>query len=384
MIKKRIIDSFEQEFAAYIGTKYAIGTSMGRTALFAVLKAIGVEENDEIIMPAYICEVVPNSVLKLNGVPIFVDINLTDYHISLSHLQSLINSKTKAIIINHIFGYPEDVDAIKEIIDKYEQKIFLIEDAAHALGAEYKGRKVGNLGDAAIFSFSKKLITIGGGAITTNNSLIAENIKKIVYASKDLHLINKIFFGILSYIDRSRINSKLSQKLMKFLEDFPKKFSLITKSYKEGLKIPNELMISPVQAFFILWQLKKIDEINKKCNSYQNVLDISLKECKKIDILKNDKEDSHHVCSWYIIIFNDEKLMKNVTYNLRQNNVFLSKFWEIPLIEQNGQYRQSVTDVPNSVKIARKTSVFKMSPNLSNNSITIISQKLIEELTKST
>lgn len=156
MIQKKLVESFEEEFAAYIGTKYAIGTSMGRTALFVILKAIGLEENDEVIIPAYICEVVPNSVVKLKGVPIFVDINLENYHISLFHLQSLINIKTKAIIIDHIFGYPEEIDAIKEIIKKSGQKIFLIEDAAHALGAEYKNHKVGSLGDIGFFQFYKK------------------------------------------------------------------------------------------------------------------------------------------------------------------------------------------------------------------------------------
>ena len=178
MIKEKFVHQFERSLAAYLGIKNVIGTSMGRTALYAVLKAIDIKENDEVIIPAYICEVVPNAIIKLGGTPVFVDINENNYHISLSHLESLINEKTRAIIINHPFGVPEKIDEIVEIINKQPGKIFLIEDAAQALGAEYKGKKIGSFGDAAIFSLWKNMINIGGGAVVTNNQAIEEFVRK--------------------------------------------------------------------------------------------------------------------------------------------------------------------------------------------------------------
>lgn len=365
MIQKRIIDSFEEEFAAYIGTKYAIGTSMGRTALFAVLNAIGVEENDEIIMPAYICEVVPNSVLKLKGVPIFVDINLTDYHISVSHLQTLINSRTKAIIIDHIFGYPEDVDVIKEIIDKSGQKIFLIEDAAHALGADYKGKKVGSLCDVAIFSLSKNMFNFGGGAITTNNDIIARKAKEFVINSTGLSFINQVFFGMFSYFDRRKVNSKLFNRLMELLEFISKKFQFGRKDYDQSLKIPATFSMSKLQAFVFLYQLKKMNYTNAKMIDNQAILDKMLCNFNSIDILSSKIENSKHVCTWYVIRIKDPEVHQRLTGYCKKSNVFLSTFWDPLCSIQLYNKIQTCKDVPNSLTQSKCTLIFKMNPCLS-------------------
>lgn len=362
MFQKKIIDLFEQEFAAYIGTEYAIGTSMGRTALFAVLKAIGVKEKDEIIMPAYICEVVPNSVLRLKAVPIFVDINLMDYHISLPNLRTLINSRTKAIIIDHIFGYPEDVDAIKEIINRSGYKIFLIEDAAHALGASYKGKKTGSMGDAAIFSLTKNLVNIGGGVVTTNDSCIARSVKFIVNRSDEISLSYKIFFGMLSFFDKNRVTSKFSDRCMHLLETLPLKIQFFTKGYQQSQKIPTSMKMSKLQAYFSLHQIKKIDLTNEQRYKNKTALDYYFNQCNEIKVIKEDLCLVKPICTWYVMRIPSSVSINKILITCKKRGIYLSKFWIPPIIQNNKNFIQKSEDIPNTVASAKSTLVFKLNP----------------------
>lgn len=359
------IESFETKLADYLGVEYVVGTSMGRTALFALLKAINLEKDDEVIVPAYICEVVPNAVLKAGGIPIFVDTNSDGYHISLPHLESLISEKTKAIIINHIFGYPEDVDKIKAIIERTHRKIYLIEDVAHALGAEYMERKVGSIGDAAMFSFTKNMVNAGGGAIATNDPVIAANARRFVKCSVNISFLNKLFFGMLSFFEMGRVSSRINNLFMDILETLPEKLQFLTKEYTNALKIPDDMGISRKQACIASLQLNKLDVLNEQRNHNQNILDNLLKNSQQIDILKPYVKNAKHVCTWYVIRIKEPKVKDKIINLCRNNHVYLSRFWDPIPVQQNGSYKQSPADVPNAMDNARSTVVFKMNPNVS-------------------
>jgi len=371
------IESFEARLADYLGVEYVVGTSMGRTALFALLKAINLEKDDEVIVPAYICEVVPNTVLKAGGIPIFVDTNSDDYHISLPHLELLISKKTKAIIINHIFGYPEDVDKIKVIIERTHRKISLIEDVAHALGAEYGGHKVGNLGDAAIFSFTKNMVNVGGGAIATNDLVIATNARRLVKGSMNISPLNQLFFGVLSFFEMGRVGSRINNLFMSILETLPKKLQFLTKEHTNALKIPGGMIISRRQAHIASLQLNKLDILNEQRNYNQSVLDNLLRNNQQIDILKPYVKNAKHVCTWYVIRVKEQKVKDKIINLCRNNHVYLSKFWGPPLIEQTKFYKQSPADVPNAIGNARSTIVFKMNPNISQRTLEKIGNVLM-------
>jgi len=377
---KRIINEFEDEFASFIGTKYAIGTSMGRTALIALLKAICVKEGDEIILPAYICEVVPNAILKLKGIPKFVDINPDNYHISLSHLKSLINEKTKAIIINHIFGYPEDVDAIIGTMSLRSNKIYLIEDVTHALGAEYKGRKAGSLGDAAIFSLTKNMVNVGGGAITTNDQNIAENLKSIIINSNDSPIHIKLFFCALSYFDMKKVNSFYFNAALNMLNNLPKYSRILVPSYNESLKIPENLAMSQMQASIALKAINKIDSLNNLRNQNQLLLDSILRNSPCLKILSPYK-NTRHVSTWYVIECNNQNIKNKLIDGCKEMGVHLSEFWNPLPIEQYSQASQRIEDFPNSTKKARLTLVFKMDPSCSNDSLFRIAYAILSCLT---
>src|SRR3989338_4644971 len=160
----------EDEFAKFCEAKYCIGVASGTDALILSLKALGIQEGDEVIT-------VPNSfvatalcVSTLGAKPAFVDINPDTYNIDISKIEEKITPRTKAIIPVHLYGQPADMDPIKKIAEKYNLRI--LEDACQAHGAKYRGIKVGGLGDIAAFSFfpGKNLGAYGaGGAIVTNN-----------------------------------------------------------------------------------------------------------------------------------------------------------------------------------------------------------------------
>jgi len=166
----KYVNDFENIFAKFCNTKYAVSVSNGTNAIHLALKAVGIEPGDEIIVPDFtmICSVLP--IIYLNAIPIFVDAESETWNIDPERIEERITTKTKAIMVVHIYGHPCDMKPIWTIAKKYNLKI--IEDAAEAHGAEYFGTKCGNLGDIAAFSFfSNKIVTTGeGGMVVTNNS----------------------------------------------------------------------------------------------------------------------------------------------------------------------------------------------------------------------
>ncbi|MDW5288843.1 DegT/DnrJ/EryC1/StrS family aminotransferase [Formosa sp. PL04] len=179
------VETFESEFATFCGTKHANGVGNGLDAITLILKsyiALGkLQENDEVLVPAntYIASVL--GIMQAGLKPVFVEPDLETYNISISDLVQKITSKTKAVLVVHLYGQLAAMDAIQNISN--QNNLLIIEDAAQAHGAVYKdGRKAGALGDAAAFSFypSKNLGALGdGGAVTTNDSKLAETIKKL-------------------------------------------------------------------------------------------------------------------------------------------------------------------------------------------------------------
>ena len=172
------VSGFEKEFAAYIGTRYAIGTSYGRTALYLGLKAVGIK-NKEVLIPSFICTAVRHAVVKAGGVARFVDVNAEDLTFDIKDLLKKITKNTKAIVLTHYFGgVAKNIEDVIALARDYG--LVLIEDCAHSLGARYKGRKVGGFGDFAIYSLTKSMINFGGGVLTTNDYDIYVSAREIL------------------------------------------------------------------------------------------------------------------------------------------------------------------------------------------------------------
>jgi perosamine synthetase len=173
------ISKFEEGFSKYCGAKYGIATTSGTTALHLALAAAGVKEGDEVIIPDLTMIATPNSVRYCGAKPILVDSDRYTWNMDPEKIEEKITNRTKVIMPVHLYGHPCDMDLILEIAEKHN--LLVIDDAAEAHGAEYKGRKIGSIGDMSCFSFySNKIIACGeGGMIVTNNEELAEKARKL-------------------------------------------------------------------------------------------------------------------------------------------------------------------------------------------------------------
>ncbi|GAB3168711.1 DegT/DnrJ/EryC1/StrS family aminotransferase [Telluribacter humicola] len=163
------VEAFEKEFAAYCGTRYAVSCVNGSVSLRLALIACGVKPGDEVIVPPYTFIATASTVIEANCVPVFVDIDPDTYNISPEAIKAAITERTRVIIPVHFGGQACDMDRIMDIARRHSLRV--IEDAAHAHGAEYKGRKLGSIGDIGSFSFqsSKNLTSGEGGIVVTND-----------------------------------------------------------------------------------------------------------------------------------------------------------------------------------------------------------------------
>jgi perosamine synthetase len=177
--KGKFVEQFEENFASYIGVKHAITVSSGTAALHLALASLDIKPGDEIIMPTFTMIACANAAKYLGAKPVLVDSEISTWNIDPNKIEEKITSKTKAIMVVHIYGHPADMDPIMKIAKKYG--LYVIEDAAEAHGAEYKGKKVGSIGDIGCFSFyANKIITTGeGGAVVTNDDEIAEKVRRL-------------------------------------------------------------------------------------------------------------------------------------------------------------------------------------------------------------
>jgi dTDP-4-amino-4,6-dideoxygalactose transaminase len=170
---------FERAFADYIGVKYAVSVSSGTAALHAALMALDLKPKDEVILPSLAFPAAAEAVVLTGATPIFADVNEETYCIDVENIEDSLNKNTKAIIPVHLYGLPADMDSIMKLAE--DNDIAVIEDAAQAHGALYKGKKVGSIGNIGCFSLyaTKNMTTGEGGIITTNNKEYAEALRAI-------------------------------------------------------------------------------------------------------------------------------------------------------------------------------------------------------------
>ena len=228
------VAQFEKEFAGYCESKHCIGVGNGLDALHLILRAYGIGEGDEVIVPSntYIATWLAAS--YAGATPIPVEPDERTYNIDPARIEAAITPRTRAIIVVHLYGQPADMDAINAIAKKHGLKV--IEDAAQAHGAKYKGRRVGSLGDAAGFSFypGKNLGAIGdGGAVTTNDAELAEKVHVLGNYGSRIKYHNEVK-GYNSRLDELQA-AFLRVKLQK-LDEWNNRRKEIAERYLDGLE----------------------------------------------------------------------------------------------------------------------------------------------------
>ena len=175
----KYLQQFEQEFSRYCGAKHGISCSNGTKAIHLALAAMNIGKGDEVILPSFTMIGSCNPIIQTGATPVLIDSELSTWNIDPTKIEQKITPRTKAIMVVHTYGHPVDMDAIMAIARKHNLPV--IEDAAEAHGAEYKGKKTGSLADIACFSFyANKIITTGeGGMVVTNNDKWAERARKL-------------------------------------------------------------------------------------------------------------------------------------------------------------------------------------------------------------
>jgi len=283
-----VTEEFENKFKEYLNVKHAYVVNNCTAALHIAHKVLGIKEGDEVICPSLTFVATANSVIYCGAKPVFADItSVDDFNISPDDILEKITSKTKAITVVHYGGYPCNMNAIIEIAKDY--KLFVIEDAAHAVGAEYKGKKVGTIGDVGCFSFfsNKNLVTGEGGMIVTNNDSLAEKIK----------------------IMRSHGMTTLTWDRYK---GHARSYDVIDLGFNyRGNEITSALGTV---------QLKKLDKNNKK---RKKIVDLYIKELKNIKEITIPFKDYKEKSSYHImpILLSEEASRNNFIDKLKEKGV---------------------------------------------------------------
>lgn len=281
--RSNIFKKFEDEFASYHNKRYGLLTSSVTTALWSMYDSIGLSEGDEIICPAYTFFATNTPIFFTGAIPILVDCD--EYgNINSDEIEKKITSKTKAIVVTHMWGYPCEMDKIREIADRYN--LYLLEDCSHAHGGSYNGKKLGEWGHVSVFSLQgNKIITGGeGGILLTNDKILYEKAVLLGHYNK-------------------RCKKEISEKNPIY------RYSITGKGMK--------LRAHPIAIRIAYEQFKKIDEINANKQRFAQLIIDNLKEIKGLEVLTPIQGAQN---SWYAMI---------IKYNSKDmNNVSREKFVE--------------------------------------------------------
>jgi perosamine synthetase len=329
------VKEFEEAFASFIGTKFAVATSSGTTALCAALHSLGIKSGDEVITTPFTFIATANSILHCGAKPVFVDVDAKTFNIDPKLIAAKISPKTKALLIVHLFGQPCDMQPILDICKKHNLK--LIEDCCQAHGAEYKSKKVGSFGDCGVFSFypTKNMTTCEGGIIVTNDEKLVEACKLYRdHGSKVKYLHETIGFN---------------------------------------------LRMTDVSAAIGLVQLKKLNEFNKKRLENAVKLTNNLKNIKGV-ITPHIAQDVLHVFNQYTVRIKPEfgVVRDAVMEKLKQAGIGANIYYPIPIHKQPFYQKLGYADVlPETEKAAQEVLSIPVHPSLSEQDINAIASALI-------
>ena len=288
---------FEQKFAQYQMAKYGICVNSGTTALSIALKAADVEAGTEVIVPAYTFIASATAVVESGYIPVFVDIEPDTYNIDVQKAEEKINDNTGAIMPVHFAGRPANMDAILALAKKYNLKV--IEDAAQAWGSEWKGTRVGAIGDAGCFSFqSSKNITAGeGGIIVTNDEMVAKMAQSHHNCgrSEDGEWYEHFYFG-------------------------------------------GNTRITELQSAILLAQFDRYEELKEIRQENVKYLNSHFADIKGIELLRDDPNVTNHSCHLYIFRYKKEffgnKSKDDFINALRKEGIPTSPGYSLPLYKQ--------------------------------------------------
>ena len=319
----------------------------GRVALYAILKAMDINEGDEVILPAFTCVVVPNAILYLQAKPVYVDITTEDYNMDINLLEKSITDKTKVIICQNTFGLSSNIDKIIQIAKKYN--LFAIEDCTHGFGGFYKGKPNGSYCDAAFYStqWNKPFSTGIGGFLVVNNNELIDKINTFEEQKIQPSFKERFFLSFLLLLNRYLINRFTYWSLLKFYRFLSKKNLVIGSNRGEELsevRMPINYFkdISSVQIKAGVKELSKLNSINKIRR--KNGIDYTRFLKSKYKTYVNESLFENHLFLKYPILVKDRNLFLRLA---EEDKISLGDWFLSPLhpvkenLEQWGLKRET-------------------------------------------
>jgi len=240
----RYVTEFENRFARFCETSEGISTCNGTAALHLALASMGIGDGDEVVVPALTFVASASAVLYAGAVPVFADVDESTWCVNADTIAAALSERTRAIVVVHLYGQPADMDPILSLAAS--RGIEVIEDAAEAHGALYRGRKVGSLGRAGVFSFyGNKIITTGeGGMITTNDAQLAERARFL--RDHAMSSTERYFHPEIGYNYRlTNLQAALGLAQLERVDEFARRRRDVMRWYREALGDHPEIVLNP-------------------------------------------------------------------------------------------------------------------------------------------
>ena len=338
----------ETKLAKYLDVKHVIGVANGTDALVIALKALGIKEGDEVITTPFTFFATAEAISVVGAKPVFVDVSLDDFNIDVNKIEEAITERTKAIMPVHIFGTPANMDKINEIAKKYN--LYVIEDACQAIGAKYRDKMVGGLGDVACFSFfpTKNLGTYGdGGLITTNSDEIASICRALKAHGSGVN--GEIAFNLLNNI-REEVEE---DKCINDTVYNPKKYY----NYLVG----HNSRLDEIHAGILSIKLDYLDKWNNQRIENAKYFDENLKDTD-LKLMKLD-ENNKNVYHMYII---QSENREGLTRKLDEAGIGYGVYYPIPLHLQK-VYKDlgyKLGNLPNAEYLSTRTLAIPVDPEM--------------------
>lgn len=356
------VTEFEKEFAEYIGVKHAISVGNGTDALVIALKSLGIGPGDEVITTPFTFFATAETISAVGAMPVFVDVEKDTFNIDPAKIEEKITKKTKAIMPVHIFGQSAKMDEINEIAKKHNLKV--IEDACQAIGAKYKDRKIGTLGDVACFSFfpTKNLGCAGDGGILVTDD---DNIATIAKALRT---------------HGSGENGQKAYNLLNNITEEVKTVQNADDTVYNPLKYYNYLIgyntrLDAIQAAILRVKLPQIDSWNAKRREIAKIYDEKLKDIDLVTpFISEENEAVYHM---YIIQSENREAMLS---KLKEKGVATGVYYPVPLhlqkVYKNLGYKEG--DMPVAEYLSHRTFAIPVYPELTKEDINYIVDSIME------
>jgi dTDP-4-amino-4,6-dideoxygalactose transaminase len=335
---------FEDDFSEYIGCKHSIAVNSCTSALFLSLVASGIKKGDEVITTPFTFTSTANVICHLGAKPVFCDVERDTFNIDPAEIELKITNKTKAILPVHYGGQPCDMNKIQSIAD--EHKIPVIEDAAHALGAEYEGKMIGSTGNLSCFSFypTKNITTGEGGMITTNDAGIADKLK--------LLRSHGISHGAWS----------------RYLKGGKWKYEVLLPGYKVNM--------CDINAALGIVQLRRIEELNNKREEIHGIYSKKLLKLKtlKIQSLRQNIKSSYHLFPILLNDFDRDKFIDEMTEMNIGTSVHFIPLHFHPFYQKEFKYKEG--DFPVAEEIYKGIVTLPIHPVMSADDVSYVCEAI--------